>query len=571
MPHPALDQTAASSPSSTVASPHTPRRTPRHLPESLPHTRTSVASDKPRSSIDSWNSVDTNELVWEWKDEELELLSRTLDNIPSHLMTPYVGVVPPPNVLDKLARDIALSRNALEWPHSVRATRVKLHELCRRKTVKKAIDRRAPPAEPTPRNTVEVVSESAPPRRPLYRQSSMDFLPVKEVTSVTRLSSRLQRPDRTVPHASFHPYSRPSDSRSPTPPLTESIASRPRTRSSTPSDSSSLHATSPRGVFRSSATPPPLPLKRAPAFSAATVQTRVQRAQSCTPPEPGPYSSDEEEKARQASAKRPRTTARRVPSFLGAPLPPLAPSPEEEILDPLVAVPEDPVFAPTIRASDLKVAPTPRRSATKSTRSTTNAAPVTPAPVAVHASTASPRTLRRVGTRDFPTSISTVATIPFHAPVPATSRVAQGHRTAANRASATQPRTSTAGATSSSNERRTERRSRRDKEAETQLTQDSNRKIKKKSATLNMKDTKPSVVGMRLYCPHSTTQGAGPVWTAPPAYLFRSFLIYAFKNFRLSMPVNIYSFTTDGRLLQHFLAKSVLFRAPLHGAYLFRF
>ncbi|CAE6478229.1 hypothetical protein AG1IA_05273 [Rhizoctonia solani AG-1 IA] len=498
MPHPALDQTAASSPSSTVASPHTPRRTPRHLPESLPHTRTSVASDKPRSSIDSWNSVDTNELVWEWKDEELELLSRTLDNIPSHLMTPYVGVVPPPNVLDKLARDIALSRNALEWPHSVRATRVKLHELCRRKTVKKAIDRRAPPAEPTPRNTVEVVSESAPPRRPLYRQSSMDFLPVKEVTSVTRLSSRLQRPDRTVPHASFHPYSRPSDSRSPTPPLTESIASRPRTRSSTPSDSSSLHATSPRGVFRSSATPPPLPLKRAPAFSAATVQTRVQRAQSCTPPEPGPYSSDEEEKARQASAKRPRTTARRVPSFLGAPLPPLAPSPEEEILDPLVAVPEDPVFAPTIRASDLKVAPTPRRSATKSTRSTTNAAPVTPAPVAVHASTASPRTLRRVGTRDFPTSISTVATIPFHAPVPATSRVAQGHRTAANRASATQPRTSTAGATSSSNERRTERRSRRDKEAETQLTQDSSRKIKKKSATLNMKDTKPSVVGMRL-------------------------------------------------------------------------
>ncbi|KAG8704850.1 hypothetical protein FRC09_003289, partial [Ceratobasidium sp. 395] len=106
LPHPALDQAAALSPS-PAASPRTPRRTPRMLPEGLPCPRTSFTSDKPRSSIDSWNSVDTNEIVWEWKDEELALLSRTLDNIPSHLMTPYVGVVPPPNVLDKLARNIA--------------------------------------------------------------------------------------------------------------------------------------------------------------------------------------------------------------------------------------------------------------------------------------------------------------------------------------------------------------------------------------------------------------------------------------------------------------------------------
>ncbi|CAE6462152.1 unnamed protein product [Rhizoctonia solani] len=509
MPHPALDQTTAPSPSSTVASPHTPRRTPRHLPDSLPQPRTSIASDKPRSSIDSWNSVDTNELVWEWKDEELALLSHTLDNLPSHLMTPYVGVIPPPNVLDKLARDIALSRNALEWPHSVRATRVKLHELCRRKTVKKAIDRRAPPPEPSSRSTVEVVLESAPPRRPLYRQSSMDFLPVKEVTSVTRLSSRLQRTDRTVPHASFHPYSRPSDSRSPTPPLTESIASRPRTRSSTPSDTSSLRTSSPRRLFRSSATPPPQPLKRAPAFSAATVQTRVQRAQSCTPLDAGPYSSDEEEKARQACAKRPRTTARRVPSFLGAPLPALAPSPEEEILDPLVAVPEDPVFAPTIPASKRKPLPTSQRSAAKSskpTAHTTSSVPATPAPAPVPAPapTTTPRTLRRVGTRDFPTSSFTTA--PVRVPVPTTSRVVQApeqpRRSAASRTSVTQSYTSAAAiattTTTSSGERRTERKSRRDKEKETQSAQDSSRKVKKKSGSLNMKDTKPSVVGMRL-------------------------------------------------------------------------
>ncbi|KAH7341613.1 hypothetical protein B0J17DRAFT_714775 [Rhizoctonia solani] len=497
MPHPALDQTAASSPSSTVASPHTPRKAPRQTPDCVPRLRTSVASDKPRSSIDSWNSVDTNELIWEWKDEELKVLSRALDNIPSHLMTPYVGVIPPPNVLDKLARDIACSRTALEWPHSIRATRVKLHELCRRKTVQKATERRAPPGRPTPRNTVEVAPESAPPRRPLYRQSSMDFLPVKnEVTSVTRLSSRLQRADRMVPHASFHPYARPYGSRSPTPPLTDTTTSRPRTRSSTPSETSSLVAPSPHRLFRSSATPPPQSLKRAPTFGAATVQTRVQRAQSCTPLDSASCSSDEEEKARQACAKRPRTTARRVPSFLGAPLPQLAPSPEEGILDPLVGVPEDPVFAPTIPASKRKPLPAPRRSPVKSTSRPTAPATAALPTVATPAPTTTPRTLRRVGTRDFPS-----AATPVRAPVPATPRVApapeQPRRSSGTRTSPAQPCTTSIVATSSSSEHRSERKTRSEKK-ETQPTQDSSRRIKKKSANLNMKDSKPSVTGMRL-------------------------------------------------------------------------
>ncbi|KAJ1307706.1 hypothetical protein OPQ81_001795 [Rhizoctonia solani] len=494
MPHPALDQTTAPSPSSTVASPHTPRRAPGHTPESLPRPRTSVASDKPRSSIDSWNSVDTNELIWEWKEEELDLLSRTLDNIPSHLMTPYVGIIPPPNVLDKLARNIASSRTALEWPHSIRATRVKLHELCRRKTVQKAIERRAPPTQPTVCNPVEVVPESAPPRRPLYRQSSMDFLPVKnEVTSVTRLSSRLQRADRMVPHAPFHPYARPSGSRSPTPPLTEHTSSRPRTRSSTPSETSSLAAPSPRRLFRSSATPPPPSLKRAPTFSAATVQTRTQRAQSCAPLDSPSYSSDEEEKARQTCVKRPRTTPRRVPSFLGAPLPPLAPSPEEEILDPLVVVPEDLVFGPTIPASKRKSLSAPRRSAAKPTTKPT--APVAAVPtVSVPAPTTTPRTLRRVGTRDFSSATTSV-----RAAVPATPRVSQSPEqprgSASTRAATAQPRASATVAASSSGERRGEKKSRREKEKETQAPQDSTRRVKKKTANLNMK---PSVTGMRL-------------------------------------------------------------------------
>lgn len=102
-------------------------------------------------------------------------------------MTPYVGVIPPPNVLDKLARNVASSRSALEWPHSVRATRIKLHELSRRKTVQKAIERHTPAPHSAARAVVEVVIPPPPARRPLYRQSSMDFLPVKnEATSVTR-------------------------------------------------------------------------------------------------------------------------------------------------------------------------------------------------------------------------------------------------------------------------------------------------------------------------------------------------------------------------------------------------
>ncbi|KAG9104841.1 hypothetical protein FRC06_008071 [Ceratobasidium sp. 370] len=500
LPHPALDQAAALEPS-PAASPRTPRRTSR-LSDGPPCPRTSIASDKPRSSIDSWNSVDTNEIVWEWKDEELALLSRTLDNIPSHLMTPYVGVVPPPNVLDKLARNIALSRTALEWPHSVRATRVKLHELCRRKTVQKAIERRTPAPHPVTQNSPQVTEIMPPTRRPLYRQSSMDFLPVKnEPTSVTRLSSRLQRIDRLLSHSSFHPYARPSGSRSPTPPPTVDVLTRPRTRSITSSEASARPPT-PRKLFRSSATPPPpQSLKRAPSFGVASIKSRAQHSRSSAPPESSSYSSDEEEKARQALAKRPRMAAHRVPSFLGAPLPPLAPSPEEEILDPLVIVPEDPIFAPTLAASTPKLPPPPRRSSKAAPKpSIPKPAAATPTPVtSAPAAVTTPRTLRRVGTRNFPASSTPAATAPaMPAPVatPRTNtgtgtRVAIGHKPHTPAAS------TSANSGISDEERRRERRERkerREREKEMQPA-DSTRRAKKRTAT---KEPVPSVAPMRL-------------------------------------------------------------------------
>ncbi|QRV75208.1 hypothetical protein RhiJN_03223 [Ceratobasidium sp. AG-Ba] len=481
LPHPALDHPAAISPE-PAASPRTPRRTSQ--------PRSSLASDKPRSSIDSWNSVDTNEIAWEWKHEELELLSRTLDNIPSHLMTPYVGVIPPPNVLDKLARNIALSRNAMEWPHSVRATRVKLHELCRRKTVQKAIERHATSPRPDSQNSPQVAEIMPPTRRPLYRQSSMDFLPVKnEPTSVTRLSSRLQRTDRLLPHTTFHPYARPSGSRSPTPPPTVEVLTRPRTRSITSSEASA-HPPTPRKLFRSSATPPPpQSLKRAPSFSAASIKSRAQHARTSLPE--GSYSSDEEEKARQAQVKRPRVTTSRVPSFLGAPLPTLAPSPEEEILDPLVIVPEDPVFAPTVAPARKPQAKSSKPTAKPSTpRPAVTPAPATLAPPAM---LATPRTLRRIGTRTFPAPSTPVPVPATPAPAPP-ARVAQGHK----------PRVS--GATTSEGfvmvvsdeERRRERRERkerreREKEHESQPS-DSQRRSRKK----HIKESAPSVAPMRL-------------------------------------------------------------------------
>lgn len=287
------------------------------------------------------------------------------------------------------------------------------------------------------------------------------------------------------------------------------ILTRPRTRSITSSETSSTRPPTPRKLFRNSATPPPpQSLKRAPSFGAASVKSRAQFSRSSAPPEAGSYSSDEEEKARQAQVKRPRTTARRVPSFLGAPLPALAPSPEEEILDPLVTVPEDPVFAPTMMVSVRKSLPPPRRSNVRP--APTRQVPATPTPVmAAPAAATTPRTLRRIGTRNFPGA----SPAPVAAPRPISPVVvdapSQARKPSASSAVA-QPRKSSASSTSATvnavpgipdEERRRERRERKERrehEKEMQPTPDGSRRVKKKTASGSSKEKKPSIAPMRL-------------------------------------------------------------------------
>lgn len=58
-------------------------------------------------------------------------MSQTLDALPAHLITPFNGSIPPPNLLDKISRGITAAKGPNDWPHSVTATRSKLLELAR--------------------------------------------------------------------------------------------------------------------------------------------------------------------------------------------------------------------------------------------------------------------------------------------------------------------------------------------------------------------------------------------------------------------------------------------------------
>lgn len=119
---------------------------------------------------------------------------QTLDALPAHLVTPFHGSIPPSNLLDKIARGVANAKGPVDWPHSIRATRVKLLELARARAKEEALaeKRRHIIQE---EDAVEIEDGSASnysythggadkplrtvgmgPRRPLYRQSSMDFI-----------------------------------------------------------------------------------------------------------------------------------------------------------------------------------------------------------------------------------------------------------------------------------------------------------------------------------------------------------------------------------------------------------
>lgn len=114
-------------------------------------------------------------------------LCQTLDALPAHLVTPFNGV-PPSNLLDKIARGVSHAKGPLDWPHSLRATRVKLIELSRLRAKEQAAaaHQRDSIAE-EPEDAMEIEASYsythdgrqkplAIAKRPLYRQSSMDFM-----------------------------------------------------------------------------------------------------------------------------------------------------------------------------------------------------------------------------------------------------------------------------------------------------------------------------------------------------------------------------------------------------------
>jgi hypothetical protein len=108
--------------------------------------------------------------------------SQTLDALPAHVLTPFIGPVPPSNLLDKIAKGVAQAKGPNQWPYSLRATRSKLVELCRARAKEVSAEQK--------RHTIieeedmdqdlehprEVLQHTTNIKRPLYRQSSMDFM-----------------------------------------------------------------------------------------------------------------------------------------------------------------------------------------------------------------------------------------------------------------------------------------------------------------------------------------------------------------------------------------------------------
>lgn len=104
---------------------------------------------------------------------------QTLDALPSHILTPFIGPVPPSNLLDKLAKGVVEAKSTSEWPHSIRKTRFKLVELARQRA-KEAVQEDARnetiAEEDGDHRDVFQPTTNTGSRRPLYRQSSMDFM-----------------------------------------------------------------------------------------------------------------------------------------------------------------------------------------------------------------------------------------------------------------------------------------------------------------------------------------------------------------------------------------------------------
>lgn len=106
--------------------------------------------------------------------------------------------MPPSNLLERIARGVSQAKGPVEWPHSTRATRAKLLELARVRAKEAAEEKRARSiAEEDDsyylgETVLQPTTNTTPnPRKPLYRQSSMDFiasakLDLKDNVNLTR-------------------------------------------------------------------------------------------------------------------------------------------------------------------------------------------------------------------------------------------------------------------------------------------------------------------------------------------------------------------------------------------------
>ncbi|KAH9846659.1 hypothetical protein C2E23DRAFT_743498 [Lenzites betulinus] len=322
---------------SSASDPHTPP--PRNSP--LP-VFSSTASN--RKSSDSWNSSNydgADDLEWEWKPEQTRLLSRTLDALPAHLLTPFNGPVPPSNLLDKIARGVIAAKGPVEWPHSTRATRAKIVELARFRATEDTSSDTIAEEETSDKDVLQQTTNTGP-KRPLYRQSSMDFMQPSKLdateksSTIARLSHRLQHTERMIPNPAHHSYAHSS------PRLRSGARAVPSTPSSTTlnsesscnsgsriprlqrsmssisssSDSYVTPAVDPRlqrirraESFAGSALyGPGSPLKRAPSYGSISKRHSDSMSVDCSN-RSDVTSSDEEEKLRSKRAKKPRVKA----------------------------------------------------------------------------------------------------------------------------------------------------------------------------------------------------------------------------------------------------------------------
>ncbi|KAL6302418.1 hypothetical protein BKA93DRAFT_827498 [Sparassis latifolia] len=343
-----------------MSSPHTPPNSNSPLP-----LFSSLNAN--RKSTDSWNSSNcdgADELEFEWSPEQVRLLSRTLDALPAHLLTPFNGPVPPSNLLDKIARGVTQAKGPIDWPQSLRATRAKIVDLARIRAKEAANESGSDTIaeEDDPDHDILKQTTNTGPKRPLYRQSSMDFmqqsskLDLKDNRNITRLSHRLQHTERTIT-TDYRAHTRPP-SRASSPPLGSPVRcsqfsrlDRSTSSSTTLNSSASRESRIPRlqrsmssvssssDAYMAPAIDPRVQrikrsdsfggqmlygsLKRAPSFGSISKRSSDAMSMSIGGRDSDATSSDEEEKLRSLKAKKPRVQA-------NSPPPPFRPLPEKK-------------------------------------------------------------------------------------------------------------------------------------------------------------------------------------------------------------------------------------------------